>query len=227
MSNPTGPPPAAPAQPLGPGNYDKAWNDPPLFSYSVSAGTQALSSGRPPLNKRVGFPTNHPPPPGHDPTAPPKLHDAGAKPPSSNLPPPPLTTATFDPSPSVVPSTDTSLTPSVPPSLSVEEIEAIFTQLANSYLKPSRAGDITKRLAIMFTAWREEKLNTRVQTLVTEIGTKMNLKDIRGAEESFVVLSADYGGEVGAQWVLALRHVLTAIKEQSSELTVEAVTKPL
>ena len=82
------------------------------------------------------------------------------------------------------------------------------------------------RLVIIFTAWWEGKLNTRVQTLVAEIGTKLSLKDVRGAEGSFVVLSADYGGEVGAQWVLAVRHILTAIKEQSCE-PAEGVTKPL
>ena len=70
-------------QPLAPGNFDKAWNDPPLFSYSVSSTPQAGGSRL--LTKRVGFPSSHPPPPGQDPTAPPKLHDTGAKPTSQLL----------------------------------------------------------------------------------------------------------------------------------------------
>ena len=28
------PPPPTPIQPLAPGNFDRAWNDPPLFSYN-------------------------------------------------------------------------------------------------------------------------------------------------------------------------------------------------
>ena len=44
----SGPPPpgAPPAQPLAPGNYDRAWNDPPLFSYSTSATAQPVTANR-------------------------------------------------------------------------------------------------------------------------------------------------------------------------------------
>ena len=35
-----------PAQPLAPGNYDRAWNDPPLFSYSTSAAAQPVTANR-------------------------------------------------------------------------------------------------------------------------------------------------------------------------------------
>ena len=46
-SNP--PPPASgppPAQPLAPGNFDRAWNDPPLFSYSTSSTAQPITANR-------------------------------------------------------------------------------------------------------------------------------------------------------------------------------------
>ena len=48
-------------QTLAPGNFDKAWNDPSLFSYSVSSTPQAVGSRL--LTKRVGFSSS--------------LHDAG------------------------------------------------------------------------------------------------------------------------------------------------------
>ena len=35
-----------PAQPLAPGNFDRAWNDPPLFSYSTSATAQPVTANR-------------------------------------------------------------------------------------------------------------------------------------------------------------------------------------
>jgi len=225
MSNP-GPPPT-PAQPLAPGNYDRAWNDPPLFSYSTSSGPQAGST-RQQLTKRVGFPASQPPPPGQDPTAPPKLHDAGAKPPSSGLPPPPPSTILFHPPP-VAPSGDDSTAPThAQPSVTVDATVTVFTELTKSYLEPRKCEDINKRLAVMFTAWREGKLNPRIQALVAEVGHKLSIKDVSGAEASFVVLSADYGGEVGAQWVLAVRHVISAAKGKISENVVEeGVTKPL
>eukprot|EP00092_Neocalanus_flemingeri_P005330 GFUD01005742.1.p1 GENE.GFUD01005742.1~~GFUD01005742.1.p1 ORF type:complete len:225 (+),score=84.45 GFUD01005742.1:300-974(+) len=224
MSNP-GPPPTI-AQPLAPGNFDKAWNDPPLFSYSASAGSHP-SSSRHLLNKRVGFPTSQPPPPGQDPTAPPKLHDAGAKPPSSSLPPPPPTSAILPPPP-IAPSGDSSVCATAQPSVAVDDTATMFTELTKSNLDSRKCEDINKRLNVMFTAWREGKLNPRIQALVAEVGSKLSLKDISGAEASFVVLSADYGGEIGAQWVLAVRHLLTAVKEKNSDTVVdEGVTKPL
>jgi len=103
----------------------------------------------------------------------------------------------------------------------------MFTELTMSYLDPRKCEDINKRLAIMFTAWKEGKLNNRIQTLVAEVGNKLNSKDVIGAEASFVVLSADYGGEIGAGWVLAVRHLLTAVKEKNCENVGEGVTKPL
>jgi len=214
----------APASPLAPGNDAKAWNDPPLFSYSTSSaqgGTSRL------LTKRVGFPTSQPPPPGQDPTAPPKLHDAGAKPPSSSLPPPPPISGNRPPTLVApfgeVPEKSTDVT-----TVSVDAIVTMFEELTKSYLEPRKCEDINKRLSVMFRAWKEGKLNPRIQTLVAEVGAKLSSGDVTGAEACFVVLSADYGGEIGAQWVLALRHLLTAVKEKhGGSAAEEGLTKPL
>jgi len=218
------PPPAVPAAPLAPGNDAKAWNDPPLFSYSTSSAPGGQSRL---LTKRVGFPTSQPPPPGQDPTAPPKLHDAGAKPPSSSLPPPPPCSGNLAP-PLVapfgeVPEKSTNVT-----TVSVDAIVTMFEELTKSYLEPRKCEDINKRLCVMFKAWKEEKLNPRIQTLVAEVGAKLSSGDVTGAEACFVVLSADYGGEIGAQWVLAVRHLLTAMKEKhGGSATEEGLTQPL
>jgi len=208
-----------PAQPLAPGNYDRAWNDPPLFSYSASSSTPQSGGGRL-LTKRVGFPSSHPPPPGQDPTAPPKLHDAGAKPPSSCLPPPPMMPG---PSPSQTP--DEVATPAT---VSVDDTMALYEELARTYLGPEKSKTITARLAVMFQAWREGGLSPRLGCLVADVGSRLSCADLSGAEASYVVLSADYGGEVGAGWVLAIRHILTAATQAQPQDQQEGlITKPL
>lgn len=61
-----------------PGNFDRAWNDPPLFDYNTAA--PAPSQGTK-LNKRIGFPSSTPPPPqNRNDSSSSTLSDAGAKP---------------------------------------------------------------------------------------------------------------------------------------------------
>jgi len=213
-----------PAQPLAPGNYDKAWNDPPLFSYSASSAPP--TGGGRLLTKRVGFPSSHPPPPGLDPTAPPMLHDAGAKPPPSSLPPPPPTAHSSTLS---SPNSTAGCAPDAPTNISVEETVATYEELMKTYLPPEKYQSINTKLSVMFSAWKEGGLNSRLQVLVAEVGSKLSSKDLGGAEASYVVLSADYGGEIGAQWVLAIRHIITAVREEHSEAAGQGggVTKPL
>jgi len=213
-----------PAQPLAPGNYDKAWNDPPLFSYSASSAPP--TGGGRLLTKRVGFPSSHPPPPGLDPTAPPMLHDAGAKPPPSSLPPPPPTAHLSTPS---SPNSTAGCAPDAPTNISVEETVATYEELMKTYLPPEKYQSINTKLSVMFNAWKEGGLNSRLQVLVAEVGSKLSSKDLGGAEASYVVLSADYGGEIGAQWVLAIRHIITAVREEHSVAAGQGggVTKPL
>jgi len=213
-----------PAQPLAPGNYDKAWNDPPLFSYSASSAPP--TGGGRLLTKRVGFPSSHPPPPGLDPTAPPMLHDAGAKPPPSSLPPPPPTAHLSTRS---SPNSTAGCAPDAPTNISVEETVATYEELMKTYLPPEKYQSINTKLSVMFNAWKEGGLNSRLQVLVAEVGSKLSSKDLGGAEASYVVLSADYGGEIGAQWVLAIRHIISAVREEHSEAAGQGsgVTKPL
>merc|ERR1719167_2199452 len=90
MSTP--PPPPDPR----PGCYDRAWNDPPLFSYhNTEVGSSSTASGSQPqkFNKRVEFPSSttgvkdhlHSPRKG----AGPEPSSSTARPLSAVLPPPP------------------------------------------------------------------------------------------------------------------------------------------
>jgi len=225
-------PPPMPAQPLAPGNFDKAWNDPPLFSYNQSGtnGPSGLTS-RTSLNKRVGFPGlgaggigQLPPGPGLDPTAPPKLHDAGAKPPPCALPPPP-SSESAPPSSSI---SENSKELDEDPS--ADDVQQLFSRLIRDSFPQKKADDLERRMAMMFTSWREGRLNPRISGMVFEIGKLVEKRQLVGAEERFVTLSADYGGEAGnTQWVLAIRHLLNMVKEKESGGAVgeEGVTVPL
>lgn len=226
-------PPSIPAQPLAPGNFDKAWNDPPLFSYNqpgTSIGPPG-STSRTSLNKRVGFPglgAGHvgqlPPGPGLDPTAPPKLHDAGAKPPPCSLPPPPSSEAALPPSSTSENSKE------LAQDSSADDVQRLFSHLIRDCFPQKKAEDLERRLALMFTSWREGKLNPRISGMVSEIGTLIEKQQLVGAEERFVTLSADHGGETGnSQWVLAIRHLLNMAKEKESSGIEgeEGVTVPL
>ena len=77
--------------------------------------------------------------------------------------------------------------------VSVDATATMFEELTKSYLEPRKSEDINKRLSDMFTAWKEGKLNPRIQTLVAEDGAKLSYGDVTGADACFVVLSADYG----------------------------------
>jgi len=218
-------PPSIPVQPLQPGNFDKAWNDPPLFSYSASSGHTPNASGGRLLNKRVGFPTNGPPPTGIDPTAPPRLNDAGAKPPTlcENLPPPPSITKTGNHSLHLSQSKDAASN-----ELSLDEVKDLFTELAKTYIDPSKLENINKKLCIMFSAWGDEKLNEKIKFLLTQILIKLDSKETLEAERFYDVLSADYGGDLIGQWILAVRHLVTAVKSKSNvETNEDVLTKPL
>ena len=66
-----------------------------------------------------------------------------------------------------------------------------------SYLDARICENVNKKLAVMFIAWKEGKINHRIQSLMAEIRYKLDWKDKAGAEATFAVLSADYWGSVG------------------------------
>ena len=216
------PPPAAgppPTLPLAPGNHDKAWNDPPLFSIS-SAGAGA---GR--LTRRVAFPTSGPTAPGHDPTAPPGLHDAGAKPPPCNLaPPPPCLPPIAAPAPSTVSTPDEIIADD--PDLADKQLQRLLADHL-----PGRRTELTGRLGGVWSDWRAGRLPSRTASLLAGLLHCLAGGEAARAEQQLLVLSADYTAVVGGPALLALRHLVTAV-QGSSAATVPAsaflpVTQPL
>jgi len=222
-NNPTAPAPGPPpAQPLAPGNFDRAWNDPPMFSYSTSATAQPITANR--LNKRIAFPTNQSQAPvpgsGQDPTAPPKLYDAGMKPPpGSILPPPPSIMTPAPPSSTSSSSSD---------EIDVDAIEKNFEQLVIQNMTESARCDFTKRLKVLFSAWRQGTYNIKIQTDLRDIAQSLMDNNMSAAEERFTILSADWSSVIGPSNILVIKKLINVVKEQSENVNTEnAVTKPL
>lgn len=226
-SAPPGPSPG-PAQSTVFGT-DRGWNDPPpMFSSASSAAAPAATSG-PRLNKRVAFPAqqNAAPASGHDPTAPPKLYDAGMRPPPGSIlpPPPPL------------------MTPSLPEKeashenksegdvceISVDAIENNFKQLVVKYFDENSYSDMNKRFATFFTSWRQGGLNDGVHLLVKEIGDRLQQDQVTAAEGKFAALSADWSSLVGPANILIIKKLINAARssEKEEDGGAAAVTKPL
>jgi len=218
--------PPPPAQPLAPGNFDRAWNDPPLFSYSTSSTAQPITANR--LNKRVAFPTNQSQAPapgsGQDPTAPPKLYDAGMKPPSGSiLPPPPPTMM-------IPTSSGTSDTKSDNVSdIDIDNIEKQFEELVNRFILENQRDDVRKRLLSMFTSWRQGGYNSNVHHLLVDIGQSLTEDDVTSAEAKLTILSADWTSLIGPANILIIKKLVNNAKEilEKQIESTTAVTKPL
>jgi len=225
--------PPPPIQPLAPGNFDRAWNDPPLFSYNP--GTVQPGSGSR-LTRRIGFPASStaPLPSGTDPTAPPSLHDAGAKPPPSLLPPPPslmmMTPSSTAPAPPSSLSTNAVTSDPSGTSLNADDLEETLTRLTENHFDPVKAREVGKRLDGLVAAHKADTLGTRIPVLLAKLLASLEDGDSTGAEASFTTLSADHGGEPGnAQWMVALRHLVSKVSEEKRKKRPEeeAITAPL
>lgn len=209
---------APPLEPLAPGNFDRAWNDPPLFSYSSSATSQA---GATKLTKRIGFPASaNVSIVGQDPTAPPSLHDAGAKPPSCCVPPPPSDSTIVR---------ESSSASSAKVCLATDKLEELLLCLTKENFPPGKATELDKRLSNLVTAHRNNSLGNRVPGLIGDLVEALSNHNIPVALSCFATLSADHGGDSGnAQWMIALRHLVTKVEEQhAKEESKEAITAPL
>jgi len=218
---------APPSVPLAPGNYDRAWNDPPLFSYSQSS-SGAPNSTRTALNKRVGFPSGGPSSLPAS-SGPPRLHDAGAKPPSCMLPGPPLVAL-----PPADADNNRNKIEEEPVSAikTCDEVEIVLCKIARENFPVKKCGDLIVRLSVLFSSWRSDSLNPRVKTLVSEISSLLEegLGKLGEADQKLVTLSADHGSEGNNMtWVLAIRHLLLRLREEEEKVAgeTEAVTVPL
>jgi len=219
--------PPPPAQPLAPGNFDRAWNDPPLFSYSTSSTAQPITANR--LNKRVAFPTNQSQAPapgsGQDPTAPPKLYDAGMKPPSGSiLPPPPPTILCPTSSDPVSDKNSDSVA-----DMNIDIIEKQFEDLVNRFIVKNQREDVQKRLNSLFTSWRQGSYNVNVRQLLFDVGHSLTEDDVTSAEAKLTILSADWSSLIGPANILIVKKLVNCAKEhfKKQDDSKNAVTKPL
>ncbi len=161
-----------------PGYYDRAWNDPPLFSYSsTSTASGATKPANTKLNKRVAFPgsgANPPPPPAGQnqgnlnaamPPPPPlasssgPLHDAGAKPKAVMAAPPPVSAKSgATPPVSSKPSEE-----SVTEVIDLDKVVKDLTDaLGKSTLGDKRKADVGKRIDVMADKWKAGAFNEKV-----------------------------------------------------------------
>ena len=187
------------------------------------------------MTRRVGFPstsTSAPLPSGTDPTAPPSLHDAGARPPPSLLPPPPslmtMPPASTPTAPQSSLNTDSVAFDHSMNPLNADDLEATLKRLTGNHFDSVKAKEVGKRLDGLVVAYRADALVTRIPILLAKLLTSLENGDTTGAEASFTTLSADHGGEPGnAQWMVALRHLVSKVSEESKGKEEEVITTPL
>ena len=205
-----------------PGNWDRAWNDPPLFSYTSTAakGKDAPSAK---LNKRVGmtFGSGQPP---KDPNATkldqaqhaPALHDAGAKATGGAMPPPPPPSAstiappppTSDKEPASVPEQKEEEAPIDPD----EVVNLLKEVVDSSTLDDRKKQDISKRISMMEKKWKDGQLNDKVHAGVHKIATALKEGDAATAEKAQLSLIVDWPSLCGT-WLVGIKHLIANAKE--------------
>ena len=218
-----------------PGNFDRAWNDPPLFSYtSTSAKEQQAQSTR--LNKRVGFPgVGAPPLPtsagggiskeAGPPLAGegldnPKLHDAGAKPSAASLPPPPPMMSKPPPATkSTAEEVPTTSESSAKDDVAIEDVmTGLREALEASSLDDRKAKDIKKRLDAMEGKWRSGALNDKVHAGLAGISSALKAGDPESAEKTQLALVVDWPSLCGT-WMVGIKHLIANVKEGKKALS--------
>ncbi len=219
-----------------PGNYDRAWNDPPLFSYGASSEAAATAAaaaagggGGMKLNKRVAFPpvsqrssagTSKPPPqPGRPPEMPPtaKLQDAGAKPLSKEMPPPPPPLASAAATAPPPAPTTTRQPANDATKFAVEEVTTSLTAFIDgkSTLPDSKKKDVKKRLDMMANKWKAGSLNDKVKSGMGQVSGMLERDEASAAEKLFLSLMVDWPA-LCSPWGVGIKHLLVNAKEIES-----------
>lgn len=184
-----------------PGNFDRAWNDPPLFNYKAtnpSSGTR--------LNKRVGFPSNNSNSSLNSSSG--QLQDAGAKPllPPTTAPPP----VTSLPSGPVVKSVaaNDQASAAVDVKQVLDKLEDTLTSL---HLDARKAQDINKRIKIMEDKWTNGTLNLKVEQGMWKLALKLSDKNYVEAEKIQQELNVNWPS-LCTPWLIGIRQLIVAAK---------------
>ncbi|XP_059094553.1 steroid receptor RNA activator 1-like [Tigriopus californicus] len=218
-----------------PGNWDKAWNDPPLFSYQATSAKASEPTGVK-LNKRVGFPgTLAPATPNSSvatpvplasglgsalPPPPLKLHDAGAKSEGGlYVPPPPVGGPCLPLRPPASDNAGKSQATSGPTPEVVYDCDSVVAllnqSLARSSLATKKAQDIQKRIDTMADKWKAGALNPPVQTGMGRIADLLEAEDAASAEKIQLSLMVDWPAVCGS-WLVGIKHLIISCKEDQA-----------
>lgn len=211
--------------PIGPGNHERAWNDPPKFAFNSSGSSGSInpSGRRRLLNKRVPVPIG--PLAGTSPLPPPLKPGDG--PPVGS---PPLS------SPHIKPPTDTQLserTVSSPrshgsvvtenrnPQDKLQEVETAFTnslERISEQLKDNVREEVVKRFDIMKTMWLEGKLNDVVQDRLVTLTKALNEENFDEAWAVHQGLIVDFTS-MCSPWMIGIKTLVAESRNEKQKLT--------
>ncbi|XP_006818738.1 steroid receptor RNA activator 1-like isoform X2 [Saccoglossus kowalevskii] len=202
-----------------PGNPDRGWNDPPMFSYSIENNAQK-SPRRNILNKRVG----------HNLTTPAEK--------STGLPAAVgLSTNPTMPPPSLPLSSQPSIQPSVQPSVQPSSAEITETECDSSnqtetsnlqedclikfrevlskcqeFIKSKVADDINKKLNILSDMWKQSILSPEVQNKTYQLSQALSRSEYDKANDIHIAMMVDHVSEV-SQWIVGVKRLIQEAKK--------------
>ncbi|XP_070552580.1 steroid receptor RNA activator 1-like [Ptychodera flava] len=207
---------------LKPGNPERGWNDPPMFSYDVESASQK-SPRRNQLNKRVGHDltalgTKSSGSPKVSSTAPPPAGPPLLRPPTG-LPPPSLpTTASNDKTEISGITEDSSDAGQISTEKSINLKEDCLSKLRKDLSRIEKlvsikvSEDISRKLEILSDMWENNKLCESVQRRTSELATALSKSDCDKANEIHVGLMVDHVSEV-SQWMVAIKRLIHEIRK--------------
>ncbi|XP_057366871.1 steroid receptor RNA activator 1-like [Daphnia carinata] len=201
-----------------PGNHDRAWNDPPIFSYQqgvLSGDTKpeetGTSTSKRTLNKRIAFP----------------LSGGISKPtmtvtsPPIGLPPPCITLPVSAPANlaevSNAQSSKAALETQEQLDLDLQKISNSLHDNLMSYIETEKQEDFNKRLQHLYTSWKDGKLNADIHQRLTIITESLEVKDFVKAENVRVALAVDYTADC-ASWIVVIKNIVTQMETKLSGL---------
>ncbi|KAG7153873.1 steroid receptor RNA activator 1-like [Homarus americanus] len=214
--------------PIGPGNHDRAWNDPPKFAFNASGAAASGATGgrRRLLNKRVPVPIG---PSSTSSPVPPVLRPGDTPPTMGNIPlrPPRVDPLPIQPSPvnclhDVKPKIPVgSRTDEVKPSENAQELlEEVDLALKNSLesisveLKDSVRDEINKRVSTMKTMWLDGKLNNVVQRRILSLARALTQEEYDIAWTLHQGLIVDYTS-MCSPWMVGIKTLISECRNHS------------
>ncbi|XP_066964321.1 steroid receptor RNA activator 1-like [Macrobrachium rosenbergii] len=193
--------------PIGPGNHERAWNDPPKFAFNSSGSSGSInpSGRRRLLNKRVPVPIG--PLAGTSPLPPPLKPGDG----------PPLSERTVS-SPR---SHGSVVTENRNPQDKLQEVETAFTnslERISEQLKDNVREEVVKRFDIMKTMWLEGKLNDVVQDRLVTLTKALNEENFDEAWAVHQGLIVDFTS-MCSPWMIGIKTLVAESRNEKQKLT--------